>query len=49
VNNGIDEQMRFVEDQWTAIVESFRDDKREETHGKLKALGEQQNRRYFGL
>jgi len=48
-NNRVGEQMKFVEEYWPAIVDSFREGKRERTHEALKRIGQEQNRRRFGL
>ncbi len=49
VDNGIEEQMKFIQEHWLAIVDCFNEEKREGTHEALKKLGENQNRRHFGL
>ncbi|HEU5401004.1 MAG TPA: hypothetical protein VFU86_06580 [Terriglobales bacterium] len=39
--------MNFVEALWTKVEAAFAKDQREQTHERLKAIAEEQNRRRY--
>lgn len=45
-DDGVSEQMKFVEEYWQAIVKSFSDGKRSETHEALKTQQLERGKRY---
>jgi hypothetical protein len=46
-DDGIGEQMRFVEKHWPAIVAAFGADKGPETHERLKELAQERSKRKY--